>query len=64
MRPLAGSFVDVVGNGSRVIVGIDEEALQNQDLSLPPIDQTINLLALLVGLGLVGLALRRRKVMR
>jgi hypothetical protein len=94
LLPLAGTFSGVA-TGSQVTIGIDQGALQNQDLSLPPIHQTLDLLdlglvtltwdfndlvladltagivyrnatpipepgtALLLGLGLVGLALRR-----
>jgi hypothetical protein len=95
MLPLLGTFSAVPG-GTRVNVGIPTDALQDQDLSLPPISIPLdtglgivldfdlttmiledlsssvvyqNLLtpipepntALLLGLGLVGLALRRSR---
>jgi hypothetical protein len=94
--PLAGTFSGVP-TGTRVIVGLTQDALQNQDLSLPPITGQFDLgdlglvtlsydihslilediatsvvyqnalpipepsTALLVGLGLLGLALRRSR---
>ena len=48
--PLAGTFSAVPG-GTRVNVGIPSDALHDQDLGLPPISQTIDLLEL----GLVSL---------
>jgi hypothetical protein len=50
MLPLAGTFSSAV-DGTRINVGIPSDALHDQDLSLPPIDQSVDLL----DLGLVTL---------
>jgi hypothetical protein len=48
--PFLGNF-QALANGTRVNVGIDQDAFQDQNLSLPPISQQVDIL----GLGLVTL---------
>ena len=50
--PLLGNF-QVLPNGTRVNVGVDQSALQDQSIALPPIQQQVDIL----GLGLVTLTL-------